>query len=97
VEEKNIIILDPVSKPKITKISLNPRPKNIAGLRVAMVDNTKPNFSIFCDRLEELLISQYRVASVTRYRKPGRTEPVAQQIIDDIKEKCDIAITGLGD
>jgi hypothetical protein len=97
VEEKNIIILDPVSRPKTTKIRLNARPKNIVGLRVAMVDNTKPNFSIFCDRLEELLISQYKVASVTRYRKPGRTEPVAQQIIDDIKEKCDIAITGLGD
>ena len=96
-KKKTITILDPVSKPKVTKISLNPRPKNIAGLRVAMVDNTKPNFSIFLDRVEELLVSQYNVASVTRYRKPGRTQPLAQQVIAEIKEKCDIAITGLGD
>jgi hypothetical protein len=97
VEEKKITILDPVSKPKVTKISLNPRPKNIAGLRVAMVDNTKPNFSIFLDRIEELLVSRYQVGSVLRYRKPGRTEPIAQQVIAEIKEKYDIAITGSGD
>ena len=97
MEEKNIVILDPVSKPKVTKISLNPRPKNIAGLRVAMVDNTKPNFSIFLNRIEEHLVNQYKVASVTRYGKPGRTQPFAQQVIAEIKEKCDIAITGLAD
>ena len=97
MEEKNIVILDPVSKPKVIEIRINPRPKNIAGLRVAMVDNTKPNFSIFLDRIEEHLVNQYKVASVTRYRKPGRTQPLAQQVISEIKEKCDIAITGLAD
>jgi hypothetical protein len=97
LEEKTITILNPVSKPKVTKININPRPKNIAGLRVAMVDNTKPNFSIFLDRIEELLIGQYKVSSVTRYVKPGRTQPIAPQVITEIKEKCDIAITGSGD
>ena len=94
--EKQIVILDPVSKPKVTKISITPRPKNIVGLRVAMVDNTKPNFSIFLDRVEERLVSEHNV-SVTRYRKPGRTQPLDPQIIAEIKKKCDIAITGLAD
>ena len=97
MEEKNIVILDPVSKPKLTKLSISPRPKNIEGLRLAMVDNTKPNFNIFLDRVEENLISQYKVASVIRYRKPGRTVALEQSVINEIKEKCDIAITGLGD
>ncbi len=97
MEDKTIDILDPVSKPEATKISINPRPKNIVGLRVAMVDNTKPNFDIFLDRAEELLISQYQVGSVIRYRKPGRTEPLAPAVLDELKNKCDIAITGLGD
>lgn len=68
----------------------------MAGIRVAFVDNTKPNFSIFCDRVEELLVSQYG-ATVARYRKPGRTVGVTQAIIDEIKSTCDFAITGLGD
>jgi hypothetical protein len=97
VEAKTITVLDPVSKPKLAKTSINPRPKKIEGLRVAMVDNTKPNFSIFLDKVEELLISEYKVASVTRYKKPSRTVPLDPQVIADIKQKCDIAITGLGD
>ena len=95
--EKKIVILDPVSRPKTTKIPINPRPDKIAGLRVATVDNTKPNFSVFLDRVEELLVGRYKVASVTRFRKPGRTEPIAQQMISEIKGRCDIVITGLGD
>jgi len=97
VEVKTIIVLDPVSKPKLTKININPRPTNIAGLRVAMVDNTKPNFAQFLDTIEELLVNKYQVASVTRYRKPGRTMPLDSQVIAEIKKGCDIAVTGLGD
>jgi hypothetical protein len=66
------------------------------GIRVAFVDNTKPNFKEFCDRVEEILVERFN-ATVTRYRKPGRTVGVVQSIIDEIKEKCDFAITGLGD
>lgn len=97
MEATTITVLDPVSKPKLVNTSINPRPKNVAGLRIAMVDNTKPNFSIFLDKVEELLINQYHVASVTRYRKPGRTMPLDPQIIADIKKTSDFAITGLGD
>jgi len=97
MEEGNIVILDPVSVPKTKRLSLNPRPKSIAGLRVAVVDNTKPNFNIFMDRIEALLRSQYHVASVSRYVKPGRTVPVAPSVVAEIKANCDFAITGLGD
>lgn len=93
----SMVILDPVSLPKTTRIPLNPRRPNIEGMRVAVVDNTKPNFNIFMDRVEQILVEKYKVASVARYRKPGRTVGVSQQIIDEIKANCDIAITGLGD
>jgi hypothetical protein len=97
VETGNIVILDPVSIPKTKKIALNPRPRNIEGMRVAVVDNTKPNFNLFMDRIQEILVSRYKVASVSRYRKPGRTVGVSHAILDEIKANCDIAITGLGD
>jgi hypothetical protein len=66
-------------------------------MRVAVVDNTKPNFSIFMDRVEEILIEKYKVAKVARYRKPGRTVGVTQEMLAEIKATCDFAITGLGD
>jgi hypothetical protein len=92
-----IVILDPVSLPKTKRINLAARPTQVEGLRIAMVDNTKPNFSIFLDRVEELLKSRYKVASVTRYRKPGRTVPVSHEMVAEIRANSDFAITGLGD
>jgi len=92
-----IVVLDPVSRPKWARTRLNPRPKELAGLRVGLLDNTKPNFSLFLDRVEELLISHYKVARVTRYTKPGRTQPLPPQVIAQIKEQCDIVITGSAD
>jgi hypothetical protein len=97
MESGNIVILDPVSLPTTQRLSRNPRPKSLSGLRIAFIDNTKPNFSIFCDRVEQLLLSQYGVAEVKRYRKPGRTVGVSQSVIDEVKRTCDFAITGLGD
>jgi len=92
-----LIILDPVSLPNTKRHGLNPRPKNMKGLRIATVDNTKPNFNIFLDRVQELMLSDYGVAEVRRFRKPGRTVPVAPEIVAEIKANYDFAITGLGD
>jgi hypothetical protein len=97
VEQSSIVILSPVSVPKTKKLALRPRPKRLAGLRVAVVDNTKPNFNIFMDRIQDLLIGRYQVASVSRYVKPGRTVPVAHSVVAEIKANCDFAIAGLGD
>ncbi len=92
-----ITILDPVSVPKTKRIGLNPRFKSVKGLRLAVVDNTKPNFNIFMDRVCELLVEKHGVASIARYVKPGRTVGVAASIVAEIKANCDFAIAGLGD
>jgi hypothetical protein len=90
-------ILSPVSFPQLKKLRLSDRPARIAGLRVAMIDNTKENGSVVLDRFEELLVGTYGAASVLRHRKPGRTLPVAAHVIDAVKANCDIVISALGD
>lgn len=78
-------------------IEKNIRPKSLKGLTIAFVDNTKPNFDIFCDKIQEILLKDYGVAEVKRYRKLGRTVGASQKDLDEIKATCDYAITGLGD
>ena len=95
--DRNIVILDPVSIPTVRKLALTPRPGRIEGLRVAVVDNTKPNFNVFMDRIQELLTTRYKVAQVGRFVKPGRTVPVAHSVVDEILAHYDFAIAGLGD
>jgi hypothetical protein len=97
MQESQIVILDPVAKPTVKLLSLNARPTDIVGLRLAVVDNTKPNFNVFMDRVQEILLSHYHVASVERFVKPGRTVGVATSVVAEIKARTDFAITGLGD
>ena len=97
MDARQIVILDPVSRPISKNISLNTRPDHIEGLRVGMLDNTKPNFNLFLDTVEEHLLNDYHVGSIKRFRKPGRTVPVAPDVMQALKDNCDIVITGLGD
>lgn len=97
MEAGQIYLLDPRSKPDIKGVKRNPRLKTIEGITVGVVDNTKPNFDLFMDTVSEQLKSMFGVANVIRYRKPGRTMGASAEILKDIKEKCDFAITGLGD
>lgn len=92
----SITILDPVSLPQAIRLGLNARPKSMDGIRIAVVDNTKPNFNIFMDRVQAILEERYG-AKFLRHRKPGRTVGVAPEIIQKIKTEFDFAITGLGD
>ncbi len=94
---RTITILDPVSRPIMELAGNTARPKSTVGLRVGMLDNTKPNFDFFCNRVEEHLLEQFGVAVVNRYVKKGRTFPVEPEMLEDIKKNCDIVICGLGD
>lgn len=97
MEGRKIILLDPVSLPAGNITANNPRPTKIEGLRVGMLDNTKPNFDLFLDTVEEHLLNDYKVGAVYRYRKPGRTVGISPEVMAELKEKCDIVICGLGD
>jgi hypothetical protein len=92
----SITILSPISVPDVRRVGLKPRPKSMQGLHIAVVDNTKPNFDIFMDRVQEIMEERFG-AIFHRYRKPGRTVGVSSEVMDEIKAKCDFAITGLGD
>jgi hypothetical protein len=74
--------------------------KALDGLRgkvVGFIDNAKPNFHHLVDDLAELLVSRHGVASIVKHRKRSASIPAAQAVYADVKEKCDLVITGSGD
>ena len=97
MEANQLVLLDPLGIPVLNSRAINPRPKSVERICVGMLDNTKPNFDIFLDTVEELLLKNYKVGSIVRHKKPGRTVPVSQEVMEDLKKRCDIVITGLGD
>jgi hypothetical protein len=95
-------ILDPTglagSQPDGT---LAARPGTLEGARVGLLDNTKANagvlLSVLADLLSEANGPAVRPAELVRVRKANFTQPVSQREIDEIRQRCDVVVTAIGD
>lgn len=71
--------------------------ESLKGKVVGFIDNAKPNFSHLADDIGELLVTRYGVAAVVKHRKRAASIPASAELMRDVKEKCDLLITGSGD
>ena len=74
---------------------LAPRPADLSGARVALLDITKRRGDEFLDRVEELLHAQG--AETFRVVKEIFSKPAAPEIIRRIANRGDLAVEGLAD
>jgi hypothetical protein len=94
----SLTILDPVA-PRGAASSdriFEPLP-TLRGKVVGFIDNSKPNFSYLVDDLAELLVARHGVASVVKHRKLSASIPAPDEAIADVRQQCDLVITGSGD
>ena len=71
--------------------------QSLKGKVVGFIDNAKPNFNHLADDIGELLVTRYGIAAVVKHRKRAASMPASVEIMQDVKEKCDLVITGSGD
>ena len=88
-------LLDPTAERTVETRERLARPESIAGLRVGLLDISKPRGNVFLDRLEERLVE--RGAQVERFRKPTFTKPAPADLRYEISTKCDLVIEALAD
>jgi hypothetical protein len=89
-------VLDPTSEAAPAARARVERPASLAGLRVGLLDISKPRGNVFLDRLASLLESR-GVASVQRYAKPTFTKPAPIDLRHEISVNCDVVIEALAD
>ncbi len=89
------VVLDPTSGKVSQAIETVPRPASIEGLRIGLLDISKPRGDKFLDRLEERLTE--RGAQVTRYAKPTFSKPAPVDLRHEIASSCDAVIEALAD
>ena len=82
------------SKPKASPAP--PRLASLRGTKIGLLDISKPGGSIFLDRLEELLRTQYGVAEVVRVKKPTYTKNAPAPVIEQLRS-VDAVVEGLAD
>ncbi|MBI2865103.1 MAG: hypothetical protein HYX94_11135 [Chloroflexi bacterium] len=105
-----ILIMDPIGAPRISGLKLAPRPESLNGLTVGLLNHGWWSFNTVLHHFEELLKERCGVSDVifvdskvarikerggVKWDNPnsGMLEP---KFIDELADKCDVFINGLG-
>ena len=88
-------VLDPTSERNVAERQRLERPAALAGLRVGLLDISKPRGDLFLDRVEARLVEAG--ARVQRYRKPTFAKPAPVDLRHEIATQCDVVIEALAD
>ena len=68
---------------------------NLRGVRVGILDNSKPNAEVLLTRVAELLVERAGAGPVTLWRKLGASRPAT--VIDEVVAGSDVVLTGSAD
>ena len=90
-------IFDPTTSPPRDSISYAPRPKNLNGLKVGLIENTKHNSDVLLLKIAERLKDRFGMEMAQINRKRSAGDHVTDNVIMDLKEKVDFVIAGIGD
>jgi hypothetical protein len=91
------MIYDPRGTIDAPSLHLAPRPKQLAGLRVAVLDNTKWNGWKLEERIAAKLAASLGLGAVTRYKKESFSRDAAPELLERIVRENDVALVGIGD
>jgi hypothetical protein len=76
---------------------LTPRLRRLSGLRVGLLNNTKPNASVLLTEVANELSRGWGVDSSSMYVKGYFGTPVEESVIQRILKNCDFVVAGIGD
>ena len=88
--------IDPTAGGSKAKIALAPRPIDLAGKVVGMIDNTKEQADVILAVVADALKSRYGVARVIIRRKEHYSKPAPAAMIDQLAQEVQVAAAALG-
>ena len=97
IEATKITVLDPTVQAMLESTSLAIRPESLDGAVVGLLANGKRNSEELLDAVYSMLQDRYQFKDVVRLNKGDVSRPAPQQIMNQLLERCDLVITGIGD
>lgn len=88
--------IDPTAGGGKSRIPLVPRPMDLAGKVVGLLDNTKEQGSLILETLGTALRARYGVARVVLRSKEHYSKPATNALIDDMAKEVQVAIAAVG-
>ena len=90
-------VYDPRGVVEAAPLSISHRVTTLAGLRLALLDNTKWNANKLLRELRDQLQAQHPLAAVNYYRKESFSRFAAPELVEKIRAENDIVVTAIGD
>ena len=88
--------IDPTAGSGKAKIALAPRPMDLAGKVIGLLDNTKEQADIILQTVAEALRERHGVARVVIRRKEHYSKPATDAIIDELAKEVQLAVAAVG-
>ena len=77
--------------------ALAPSPAVLAGRRLAILDNGKPNAVVVMRRLADRLVERAGVELVGVFEKGSAATPCEPELLAEIRSRADLVLTGSAD
>jgi hypothetical protein len=88
--------IDPTAGGGKARIAPAPRPMDLAGKVVGMIDNTKEQGDVILQTIADALKERYGVARVVIRRKEHYSKPAADALIDELAQEVQVAVAAVG-
>lgn len=92
-----IVVLNPVAAALPADVKLAPRPQDLNGKVLGLLNNSKFNAEALLDQIAALLADRYEFANVIKRSKPTASRPCPQDTVKELASLCDVIITSSGD
>ncbi len=88
--------IDPTAGAGTAKVATAPRPADLAGKVVALLDNTKEQADVILQTIGDALRERYGVARVVIGRKEMFSKPATDDQINEMAKEAQVAVAALG-
>ena len=88
--------IDPTAGGTRAIIALAPRPMDLAGKVVGLLDNTKEQADVILDTVADALRQRYGVAKVIIRRKEYFSRPATDGLLNEMAREVQVAAAALG-
>jgi hypothetical protein len=92
-----ITVLSPVGQMRSTTTSLPSVPRELRGLTVGFLDNTKHNFDRLVAGIGAALQERFGVERIVHRKKANASTPAAPEIVAAMAKECDLVFAGSAD
>jgi hypothetical protein len=90
-----ITVLSPVGINRVAAQPITPRPASLDGVRLGILNNSKPNSLTLQERVVELLARRHRLGEVVTKQKPSAA--IGAEKLDVYAREVGAVITAIGD